>query len=446
VVVSAKAIRLWGRCPSMVTIAGVSSTGFPLAFGSSIGSEVHGVAFEGPAWGVLVGIGSAVHIDRVWVHDTGWVGVQVERGATATVEGSLVENATAIGINAHQTDVNIDTSVIRGTRSEGALGGRGVNAQEDQGESATAAITRSLVEGNGDTGLFAGGSMLTVESSVVRDTADMFQSGGGILVRSSTDSHVRSGLTLRASVVENNLGGGVLVGSSDAAIEATTIRDTLPNDALLFGIGLAVTAIDATAGPADATVSASLVQRSHYCGVSVAGSVLSGDAVAIRDTLPRASDQLGGRGLAAQPNLGIESALTLVDSSVERNYEFGIVVTGTNDIEHTRVEGALARPDGLVGDAVAVWSGEQPGVLSLMRSRIADAARAGITSFSATATLHEVVLDCNAIHLNGTDSGFGPFVFEDQGGNTCGCNAETTPCAVRSEKLEPPSPLDPPGA
>ncbi len=77
-------------------------------------------------------------------------------------------------------------------------------------------------------------------------------------------------------------------------------------------------------------------------------------------------------------------------------------------------------------------------------SWVTESARAGLSSFGAGVTLGGSALHCNTIDLNGEVSYDLPFVFEDLGGNGCGCPEATGACKAISPGLAPPEPLDAP--
>jgi hypothetical protein len=133
-VVSGNPVKLWGRCPAMVEIIGVSTTSSAVfVLGGADGSELRGVAVTGPSLGITVsGVRDAV-LEAVWVHDTGERGINVEdtQGTTAlAVRRTLVEDARFLGISNIGSSVTLDDSVVRRTSPIGSqIVGRGILIQ-----------------------------------------------------------------------------------------------------------------------------------------------------------------------------------------------------------------------------------------------------------------------------------------------------------------------------
>ena len=92
--------------------------------------------------------------------------------------------------------------------------------------------------------------------------------------------------------------------------------------------------------------------------------------------------------------------------------------------------------DGSFGDGIDVFGGSFVPTVSVTRSLVRGGVRAGIANFVANVQLLDNRIGCNGIDLNGED-GSSPFVFDDQGGNVCGCETEE-PCKVLSTDLAPP--------
>src|SRR5262245_56212645 len=133
VVISGKAVRLWGVCPDEVEIVGTD----PQSAAVSVqlvahGSEVGGLAIRGPGLGVLVSGSEGVVLDRLHVHDTAWRGIDVEStlGTTSVkIAGSLVEGAHEAGILIMGSGASIEATSVRATLPLGSSGGRGISVQ-----------------------------------------------------------------------------------------------------------------------------------------------------------------------------------------------------------------------------------------------------------------------------------------------------------------------------
>lgn len=503
-------VRLWGRCPGMVEIAGAGGPAAITIAKGAHGTELRDIAVRGPDGGLLLSGSKDVVLDRVWIHDTGGRGVEVSDvlGETSlTVQRSLLENAREFGVIAVGVNLTLDAAVIRGT--EPAVDqsfGRGLSVQINPGTERRAILSmkKSMVEANHEMGIFVLGSDASIDGSVVRDTklaADQ-TFGRGITIRSDPDTKQRSTATVQASVIERNRESGMLILGSDVVIERTTIaltapqgdqsggrgidierdvdtgeranvtvRSSLVEDNIQFAIfvlasdaviestiarGTAVAAdgvrgaggINIQVDPdtkerASAEVRACLVEGNHEMGIFVSGADATIEATAVKNTLPGV-EQLFGRGINVQTHPGTDErgVATIRSSLVDGSREMGILFLGSEgSIEQTIVRGTLPREsDGGFGDGVAVASFlGQPASCSIDGSHIESSARAGVASFGASLALGMTMVECNPIALNGEELNGSDFVFEDRGGNACGCADASDTCIVLSANLEPPT-------
>lgn len=102
--------------------------------------------------------------------------------------------------------------------------------------------SRCLVEQNYDVGVVVFGSDATIESTVVRATLPNTQGylGNGIAIQGDPATEALADVTVRGCLVEQNHGVGVFVAGSDATIDSCLVRDTAPNADMLFGDGITV--------------------------------------------------------------------------------------------------------------------------------------------------------------------------------------------------------------
>jgi len=577
VFIDGRPVLLWGVCPSAVEVVGSSSAlaAVTVWLGAD-GTVVRSLALRGAAKGLVISGAQDVLVDRVWIHDTAGRGVAVEdlMGPTAfTLDGVLIEQVTEVGVFTSGADATVVGSVVRDTQplGSGQLLGRGMSLGQAPASGARSTVTLrgSLLEGNRDVGLHILSSDVTVQSSVVRQTlpqAGDGQWGFGVSVAPATatgepatlalvsslveDSHVfgvqisgseafiegsvvrdslpssvgdgfgygvqvqsdpvmgdRAVATVSASLVAHNHTIGVAMSNADVTIEGTVVRDTLPGDVdQLFGRGLEVldvmegtepprltirgavvehnhdaglliigeeTTIEGTvvrdtqpragdqsmgrginfqragelAMPPAFTVHSSVLELNHDLGVFIAGVDGTIEGTVIRDTLPRSSNQTGGRGLHIQPDLSLDlsNAVTVERSLVERSLDIGVIVLGVAvTFEGTVVRDTVPRAsDGLFGDGVLVAREPGPTSALLSRCRVEDSARVGVAAFGAPVSLAATVLECNAIHMNQEAHAGVAASFEDLGGNRCGCGSAPDICRALSVGLEPPAPMDP---
>jgi hypothetical protein len=376
--VSGKSVRLHGVCPEQVELVGTGAEVAALVVvGGASGSEVRGVAIRGDAYGILVTGSEQVVLDRAWVHDNASIGVAVQNdlGPTSViVRDSLVEGNHAAGMFVRASDVTFESSVVRDTLpdAQGQFGrGMSIEADSQTGAPSLVTVRHAVLERNSRTAIYVGGAEATIEATVVRDTlADALGVGGrGITIEANLVAGVPSLVTVRASLLERNHEIGLFASGSTATIEATVVRDTLPNGQGQFGRGMTIQSTAEVGTPQLVTVLASLVERNHDIGVLVAAAEVTMEATVVRDTMPSAPG--AGRGLNIQQDLqGIPSLTTLRASLVERNHEIGVAVFGSVvTIDGTIVRDTLPNALGFGGRGINVQPELTTGAPSLATVR-----------------------------------------------------------------------------
>jgi hypothetical protein len=323
------AVKLWGRCPSRVEIVGSGGASGAALTVDAIGAEAHQIALTGTGNGATI-LAEGATLDAVWVHDTATEGVVAT--ANATIGASLVERATAIGIEAGRgVRLALDASVIRDTLSDpGGKLGHGFEA--DPG--ATFSLTRSLLERNLDSQLSAFGAEGLVEDCVVRDgLANRVQPDIANGIGASSAIGGRPRLDVRSTTLERNGAAAIAVQGGDATIRGSLLRDTLAAPASKDrGYGIQVSSDPAPAAPATVIVSDTLVERARSTGLIVSGGTLAMSSCVVRDTLPQETDGSRGYGVAAQrdPTTGVPGNLSIERSLVERDQLVAVVVIGSS--------------------------------------------------------------------------------------------------------------------
>jgi len=473
--IEGKPVRIWGRCPERVEIVGTTASTWTVDIRTlATATELHGIAVGGPILGIGLSGSEGVVLDRVWIRETGDRGIDVEGvlGTTSiTIGGSLVEHTRELGVAIIGATATIEDSVVRDIQPA-ALGefGRGIvvqacGAARDCSPQVvgTATLRHSIIERTRQAGLYVGGGELIAEGILIRDTVpqDSDPTGGrGISVQhcdpaDGCDLVVRGKATLRYSVVERNHEYGVFVSGSDATAEGLVVRDTQPNSDQMQGQGINVQ-LSCEQGGCDplmrssATVRSSLIERNHDSAVFVMGSDAIVEDVVVRTTMPAQLSQFRGRGIDVQLSCSLtgcdaaaRSAATIRRAFVVDNHDVGVGVFGSDiTMEQSFVRGTRARPDGLFGDGLDVMSYFAPASAIVTNTRIDHNVRAGIASFGASVTLGGTELTCNSINLSGQSLEGGDFVFEDLGGNACGCDALVDSCTLVGATLEPPTQPD----
>jgi hypothetical protein len=447
-------VRLWGRCPRLVTLQGLPGKNETVLVGVT-GFELHDVALTGPALGMAMSGGIDVLVDRVWVHDTLGGGIEAVDvlGQTAiTIRRSLVERAAVIGVHAGGAAVTVEESVVRDTLPGGALmSGFGISVEPGPTSMAPSFLTvrATVVERSHGVGINALGSSVHVEATEVRDgqldAAGLF--GRGFSVELQPGSGAPSDLTLSGSVVERNTDGGVFVGASSAVVEDTVLRDNLPVADGRFGDGISVIADYATGTGNRGTLELrrTLVRGNRESGVGVFGSNATVEGVLVRDTL--SSGVLArGQGVAVQdvPSLGERGSATVRDSAVYKSREGGLVAFASDLVAaNVAVHETLpSEASGLYGDGIACIAASGPAAVQADGVLVDTSARAGISSFASALTLSGARLDCNVISMIGE----GDYHYDNAGGNVCGCGDDTEECHVVGAGLQAPEPLPLPDA
>lgn len=377
--ITAKAVRLWGRCPDLVSIVGDGSTGLALSFTSSFGSELHGVSVTGPGVGVSIA-GSVVTVDGVRVHDTASFGFDAESlvdgvsGTQAFVTNLLVERATAVGLHVVEATVVAEGIVVRDTQpTASGTAGRGVNVQGQTADTSVS-IERCVVERQHEAGVAVADQPLSLGGCVVRHTD--------------------------ATVATGSEGRGISVQAG-----ALSLAGSLVDDNTEFGIFAAV------------------------------GSVIAVEQSVVRRTASSATTMRHGSGISLQRSDG-----DVRDSLLATHRDFGVVVfDGALALTNSIVRDVSVAADGRFGDGVSAVRDVASTSAQVRGNIIERSARAGLSSFGSVSQVADTSLRCNPIALNGEDVGGGEFSFEDLGGNACACEGEVAECKVQSAGLEPPS-------
>jgi Right handed beta helix region len=212
--IDGKAVQLWGRCPGMVEIAGASEAAVQVWYSTADETEIRGIAVTGPQVGILVSDARSVVIEQVWLHDTGFAGIQIQNtnGSTSAVlKGSLIERTHAFGAAVLGSEVTIDATVVRATQGS-AQQGFGISIQNTN-ERANVTVHASLIEQNEGVGVIIHGSDVAIEATAVRNTVwlDDERGGDGIAVRTGNVTIQNAEVVDNARAGVSNFGGQVTI-------------------------------------------------------------------------------------------------------------------------------------------------------------------------------------------------------------------------------------------
>ena len=350
-----KSVRLWGRCPGLVELSGQGAQlGAIVVFHSGAGkTEVHGLAITGKKQGIVVSGAENVLVDSVWVHDTQARGLDIEGtlGPTAvSVQNSLIELAHEGGIHVSGAALTLERSVVRGTVPQGAYG-RGLNIQDRPAttQRSSLILRASVIEQNQGVGVYVRGSDALIEETVVRDTVPgATDPGHGVEIVDNSPNAVTA--VLRKSVIERNQLNGVVAFGADAIVEDTVVRSTSSDALGLHGRGISVQYNQNTGVRGSFALRRSLLDQNHGIGLFVSSTDATVESTVIRETAPDATG--AGRGVMLQ-NDGGRASLQMLESVVELSTDMGIVSIGSDvDIRACVIRDTLQNPQGGRGAGV----------------------------------------------------------------------------------------------
>ena len=446
----AKAVRLWGVCPDAVAIVGTGATTGALEITSADGTEIRDLSLGGAVSGMLLW-GTQVLADRVWIRDAAERGINAQewsgRPSNLTLTASLVESVGDLGVYGSGSAVAIERSVVRQVSpTNGPGAGRGVAVTASPAATRAGLVVRgSLVESSHEVGIFASGADVQIDATLVRDisVSPTTLPASGVSL-AGDDPNQRSVGTISASVIERVEGFGMLLGSADVAIDATSVRDIASSPSGNMGRGIEADDNDDLHQQTNVTIQSSLVERTTQVGVLIGASVAVLDGLLVRDVVGDAR-ALNGAGIVAQLNLQtLERAnVAMRFSRVDGTRLAGILVTGSDaTVQATRVTATATQlADDKYGDGVCVIAHLAAASALLQGVHVDASTRAGITSFGAAVEVHDAVLDCNAIDLDAETYDAVAPMFIDGGGNHCGCGEQAAECQVSAVSLEAPSPV-----
>ncbi len=504
--IQGKAVRLWGVCPEQVEVfGGAVSQGVITILGGASGSEVGGVALSGPDHGFLISGSTDLVIDRVWIHDTGSRGLELDDyfGATSvTLRDSLVEHARGVAAFLWGSALTVEDSMMRDTATslgeatghaivarlpasgaptlltvrgsyltdnanigiwvlgaqavveDTVIGGptpqadRGINLYEDPatGIRGQMTIRRTLIENMQLVALYAQAADLEVEHSVVRGTVSQAADGlfgRGVSIEDDQVNAQRASIVMRSSLIEGNQELGVMVSGADGTLSGIIVRDTAPQTfGQRLGRGIATEASFITGQRGNLTVLGSLIERNHEVGLFVSGSDALIDGTIVRFTAPNGDNPASGAGIAAQDQTPTgASAWLTVHGSLIHDNIRAGLVT--NQVTVT-ITGTAIRDTALVPDSGHFGDGVSliDSNADLRYTSIERSARAGCALWGSVARVEALALDCNVIDMAINETTPGTTKFDNAGCNVCGCANQVVPCKALTSTLSPPAPLD----
>jgi hypothetical protein len=188
-------------------------------------------------------------------------------------------------------------------------------------------------------------------------------------------------------------------------------------------------------------VRSSVIERTADSGIGAFNADLVLEASIVRQTTATLAYGVLGIGVfvGTDGEPGTEPATAAIRGCiVEDTFNVGILAKVARvELETVLIRRTMPGPEVGYGDGLCVLSlGD--GSATVVKSRIEDSARAGITNFGSLVTVRDTTLECNPVSLD-SETTFGPSAFDDGGGNVCGCDGATTPCKVLSSTLDAPT-------
>lgn len=415
--INGKPVRLWGVCPAKVEIVGDADNPAVVVRNGADGAELHDVAITGAHLGVGILNALDVHIDRLWIHDTGSMGLDVEASlsSSADVSGSLIESAHEVGVFSWASELTLESCVVRRTQLEpSGFGGYGIQARQDPstGEAATLSITRSLVAENRQMGILVLGSTLTADGVAVMDTEPRADGGlgRGISVFWEEITTTPSSATIRQVVLARNREVGLMVGASDVSIERTTVRDTLPEVSTgQGGRGIGIEGSPNGLVRSTGAIRESLIERAGGVGMFAAAADAIVESTIVRGGAEAPGGSAPGRGVEARHlSSAAPTTLTIRGDVIEGNADIGILLGGVHaEIDETLVRGT--RPNltsGWFGRGIQIQDFDgRVSTATVRRTRVEESYDLGVGIMDASVTIEATTIA--ATHPRASNGSFG---------------------------------------
>jgi Protein of unknown function (DUF1565) len=197
-------------------------------------------------------------------------------GAVVDVLGSRFDRNSNIGLFVGASTANLQGVVVADTfpNASDGLTGRGINIENDivGGAPSYAAIGGSLVERNAEMAIAVLGSEAHLLSTLVRGTAVQGPSGAlgrGLAVQASVANGVPSVGSATSSQFEMSGDSGVFASGATLELDSVVVRDTAGTTSATFGDGVLASGQE---GPTSVAVRRSLVENSARAALSNFGA------------------------------------------------------------------------------------------------------------------------------------------------------------------------------
>lgn len=491
-------LRLFGSCPTEVTIQGVAEDWSLLIVGAlADGTEIHDLAVTSGVYDA-VGIADArVTMRRLWLHDapdalllvadtTGGTrvkledsllvgapvfglavngggvvdvartqiadigvgsgvrsGIHVELGVQLSVAASVIERTTPFAVTSLASTASIEGSVVRDTigSETGDFAGSALAPYAlDTGMPSDMTVVDTTIVGVASLAIAVEGSALSAERMTLRDPVADGARAGWCVSASPGDAMTTSGVRLVDSMLEGCRQVGLYLEGSTGTVEGVALRRLRGDDSGL-GAAVVVDARESMLASSSLVMVDSLIEDVDDLALMVEGSSAQLDHVATE------SVAAGGDGSVIQVQrenaTGLDALLSLDRCRVRGGLSSGVLINGASaTIARTAVVDTVASVEGLFGSGISVVSDQVASQLTVVASTVDGNALAGVASYGGIVDVTDTTLKCNAYALLAEDN----FAFEpkvtDGGGNRCGCEQDAV-CKIQSVGLAPPEAVEP---
>ncbi|XYI00040.1 right-handed parallel beta-helix repeat-containing protein [Sorangium sp. So ce1128] len=374
-----------------------------------------------------------------------------ERRASVTARSVVIERVGGLGIRFSGADGIVEDSVIRDVAWLAEdMPGTGLAATHIPSfDPGTLTVRGSALERNHTAAIAVIGAEATIEATVVRDTGSGAAEGDavhgvGLYAESSPVDGRPSRVALRHVLVERSRERGVVVNGSDGEIDGLLVREVVLG-APDYGAGIEIAHDQRRA---NVRVRGSAVEGSYGTGIAVFGADAALDSTVVRDTRPLPNQEFG-RGVNVQslPDLGERGSARLHNVLIERNSNVGVFLSDSDaTVESTTIADTLGpTPEGMNGCGILAYNNETGQANVVVRdSAIERSAAAGIYNLGATVQIGSTTFTCEPLDIVRYVDEASLTVYEDLGGNVCGCEGRTIDCRAEPTSIEPPRALPPP--
>ena len=310
-----------------------------------------------------LGAGTTVEAEGLWVESTqpqasdqtDGRGVEVSDGGSLTLTGATLRNNHQFGLFASGAGTTVEATglLVESTQPQASdqTAGRGISVEDG----ALLSLRGVVLRDNHDIGLFAAGegasvwvSELLVEGTLPQ--ASDQTSGWGIDVQQG------AALSVHSMILRDNCEVGLLALGEGTSVwaDALLIEGTKPT-ASDQGSGNGIIA----QGGATLSLRGASLRRNHTTGLSAydEGTTVWGEGLLVEGTLPRSSDQRFGRGI----DVGSGASLTLRSAALRNDHDVALFALGAGTTvwaEGLLVEGTLPQAsDQSNGGGIAAQQG-----------------------------------------------------------------------------------------